>query len=85
MVLPLLEAEVVRSGWVSPDDFLAGIRALESSYLASDDPRVQSGYDGGAIRWKEERGPIIEAIDRDGIRCGMGCLQHLVIDLILNC
>ncbi len=30
VVLPLLEAEVVQSGWVSPDDFLAGYGASQA-------------------------------------------------------
>jgi chromate transporter len=30
VVLPLLEAEVVQSGWVSPDDFLAGYGAAQA-------------------------------------------------------
>ncbi|MFN4282110.1 MAG: chromate efflux transporter [Alphaproteobacteria bacterium] len=30
VVLPLLETEVVRSGWVSPDDFLAGYGAAQA-------------------------------------------------------
>ncbi|WP_445004079.1 chromate efflux transporter [Halomonas mongoliensis] len=52
VVLPLLEAEVVQSGWVSPDDFLAGYGAAQAvpgplftfaAYLGS----VMEPLDGG--------------------------------------
>jgi hypothetical protein len=38
-----------------PYDFVERRRALEDVYLKTDDPMMQSGYDGGAKRWKEVR------------------------------
>ena len=40
--------------------------ALEDSYLSSDDPIAQSGFGGGAARWRAEREPILTAVDHDG-------------------
>lgn len=43
-------------------EFLAGARSLESLYLESNDPHVQSGFSGGrdtwvdVTSWAEERG-----------------------------
>ncbi len=45
-----------------PDDFLSRLRDLETSYIATSDPILQSGFSGGAVRWKDERSPILEAI-----------------------
>lgn len=41
-----------------PDrEFAAQARALESAYLRSEDPMVQSGFSGGRQRWVSERSP----------------------------
>lgn len=63
-----------------PLDFIDGIKALEEQYLKSDDPMLQSGFDGGAARWKEERGPIVEAIDRDGTFMDVGCANGYLLE-----
>lgn len=63
-----------------PDDFLAEVTALEAQYLSSHDPMLQSGFDGGATRWKEERGPIVEAIDRDGTFMDVGCANGYLLE-----
>lgn len=63
-----------------PDDFIENVRSLEAEYLKSDDPLLQSGYDGGAKRWKEERGPIIEAVDRDGTFMDVGCANGYLLE-----
>lgn len=63
-----------------PEDFLDRVSALESLYLSSQDPRFQSGFDGGVTRWKEERGPIIEAIDRDGTFMDVGCANGFLLE-----
>ncbi len=65
-----------------PEEFLSRIRALEPKYLSSDDPLLQSGYDGGAERWKQERGPIVEAIDRDGTFMNVGCANGYLLESI---
>lgn len=63
-----------------PLDFVEQVKALEDVYLKSDDPLLQSGYDGGVTRWKEERGPIIEAIDRDGTFMDVGCANGFLLE-----
>ncbi len=63
-----------------PDEFVDGLRSLEAEYLESDDPLLQSGYDGGATRWKEERGPILEAIDHDGTFMDVGCANGYLLE-----
>ncbi len=65
-----------------PPEFVEGIRALEADYLKSDDPLLQSGFDGGATRWKEERGPILEAIDRDGTFMDVGCANGYLLETV---
>ncbi|MDA0232057.1 MAG: hypothetical protein O3B04_00140 [Chloroflexi bacterium] len=63
-----------------PLDFVDRIKALEAEYLKTNDPMMQSGFDGGAARWKEERGPIIKAIDRDGTFMDVGCANGFLLE-----
>lgn len=67
-----------------PEDFLAEVRALEDAYLQSDDPIRQSGFGGGAERWRAERGPILEAVTGDGdlldIGCAVGYLAECLVE-----
>ena len=67
-----------------PADFLEHIRSLEDAYLQSPDPILQSGFAGGAERWRLEREPILDAIEDDGdlldIGCANGYLAHCLIE-----
>lgn len=67
-----------------PEDFLADIRSLEDVYLRSDDPIRQSGFGGGAERWRLEREPILEAVTGDGdlldIGCAVGYLAECLVE-----
>lgn len=56
-----------------PEDFIAEVRALEDAYLQTDDPIRQSGFGGGAERWRAERGAILEAVTGDGDLLDIGC------------
>lgn len=56
-----------------PESFLAEVRAVEGAYLKSDDPIRQSGFGGGAERWRAERSPILEAVTGDGDLLDIGC------------
>jgi SAM-dependent methyltransferase len=60
------------------DDFKAKARQLESEYLKSDDPIVQSGFSGGEDRWVAERSPLVEGIDQDGDFLDVGCANGLL-------
>jgi trans-aconitate methyltransferase len=53
--------------------------ALASSYLAEDDPRWQSGYDGDAAAWREARELVLDAVGHDGSFLDVGCANgHLM-------
>lgn len=56
-----------------PNDFLCELELLEAAYLKEDDRIRQSGFSGGAERWRAERGPILDAIDTDGDLLDVGC------------
>lgn len=56
---------------------------LEEEYLRHDDPIRQSGFGGGPERWRTERSPILQAIDRDGDLLDVGCANgHLLESLV---
>lgn len=58
-------------------------RGLEGAYLASDDPRAQSGFRGDAARWERARRVIVQAIDRSGTLLDVGCANgHLMECLV---
>jgi SAM-dependent methyltransferase len=66
-----------------PDDYLRLLLSLEPSYLQSDDPIRQSGFGGGAARWREEREPILDAIDKDGELLDVGCANGFLLECLL--
>ena len=57
-------------------------RLHESKYLASSDPRVQSGFGRDAIDWERFRRPIADAIDRDGSFLDVGCANGLLMESV---
>jgi SAM-dependent methyltransferase len=63
-----------------PSEFLAELDRLAASHLARSDPREQSGFGGGAERWRAEREPILEAIDRDGALLDVGCANGFLLE-----
>jgi len=60
------------------DDFMAEMHGLETAYVESADPIVQSGFSGGRQRWSTERSPLTDAIDRDGDFLDVGCANGLL-------
>ena len=66
-----------------PPDFLARARSLEASYLESDDPIRQSGFGGGAERWRAERSPILESIESDGNLLDIGCANGYLLECLV--
>jgi SAM-dependent methyltransferase len=54
-------------------------RVLEEGYLQDADPIRQSGFGSGPERWRAERGPILEAIDRDGDLLDVGCANGYLL------
>ncbi|UCH35823.1 MAG: class I SAM-dependent methyltransferase [Armatimonadota bacterium] len=66
-----------------PADFLDRLRALEDSYCAETDPIRQSGFSGGPERWRAEREPILEAVDRDGDFLDIGCANGYLLQCLV--
>ena len=67
-----------------PQGFLQELEALESAYLKEDDPILQSGFRGGADRWRAERGPILNAVETDGDLLDIGCANGYLLECLLN-
>ena len=64
-----------------PDaDFIKQAGSLEAAYLRSDDPVAQSGFGGGRDRWREERSPLVQAINKDGSFLDVGCANGLLAE-----
>ena len=65
---------------IQPDDHsMAEMRSLETTYLQSEDPIVQSGFSGGRERWVAERRPLVDGIDRSGDFLDVGCANGLLV------
>jgi SAM-dependent methyltransferase len=66
-----------------PADFLAALERLAASYLAASDPYLQSGFGGGAARFRAEREPILDALDGDGEILDAGCANGLLLERLV--
>jgi SAM-dependent methyltransferase len=58
------------------------LRELARSYLASEDPCRQSGFGGGAERWRAEREPILEGVTKDGDFIDLGCANGFLLECL---
>lgn len=67
-----------------PEEFLRRITALEASYLESDDPIRQSGFGGGAARWRQEREPILDGVCGDGELLDVGCANGFLLESLVG-
>jgi SAM-dependent methyltransferase len=67
-----------------PESYLEIIKALEVSYLESDDPIRQSGFGGGPERWRAERKPILGAIESDGDLMDIGCANGYLLECMME-
>ncbi len=65
-----------------PEDYLAEMRALEEAYLSLDDLVFQSGFRGGAERWRAERLPILDAVIGDGDLLDVGCANGYLAECL---
>jgi SAM-dependent methyltransferase len=63
--------------------FASTKRVLEEGYLRHEDPIRQSGFGGGPDRWRSERGPILEAINRDGDLLDVGCANGYLLECLV--
>ena len=66
-----------------PPDFLAAKARMTQRYLSHDDPRLQSGFGGGPDRWRAEREPILEPVNRDGTILDLGCANGYLLECLL--
>ena len=67
-----------------PQVFLRELEALEAAYLREDDPIRQSGFRGGAERWRAERRPILDAIGSDGDLLDIGCANGFLLKCLVK-
>jgi len=65
-----------------PPEFLERVCSLADAYLASDDPIEQSGFHGGADRWRAEREPILQAVETDGSFLDIGCANGYLLECL---
>lgn len=67
-----------------PDEFVEHLRSLEPAYLRSGDPIRQSGFSGGPERWRDERSPILRAVDEDGDFFDVGCANGYLLESLVR-
>ena len=67
-----------------PESHMESIRILESAYLRHRDPIKQSGFSGGADRWRTERFPLLDAVDGDGDFIDLGCANGHLLQSVLG-
>jgi len=67
-----------------PPHFLARVLALEEAYLSSDDPIEQSGFHGGASRWRAEREPILQPVSEGGSFLDIGCANGYLLECLVR-
>ena len=67
-----------------PAAFLHDLEALESAYLSTNDPIRQSGFGGGAERWRAERSPLLDAVDEDGTLLDVGCANGFLLECLVG-
>lgn len=60
------------------------LRSLELAYLASEDPIRQSGFGGGARRWRAEREPILAAVERSGSLIDVCCANGFLLECLVE-
>jgi SAM-dependent methyltransferase len=59
------------------------VEVYEEHYLASDEPRRQSGFGGDEVRWAAARRPIVEAVDADGSFLDVGCANGYLLESLV--
>ena len=65
-------------------DFIKKLNFLEKSYLLETDPIRQTGFGGGAKRWRNEREPILKAIETDAEILDVGCANGYLLECLIK-
>ena len=67
-----------------PGEFLRYLDVLEKAYLAETDPIRGSGFAGGAERWRQEREPLLDAVESDGDLLDAGCANGYLVECLVG-
>ena len=84
LMTPMPSDEQRRRPSKLPEEHLASIRLLEPAYLAENDPIKQSGFSGGAERWRAERSPLLGGVDGDGDFLDLGCANGFLLESVVK-
>ncbi len=66
-----------------PTEFIERLAELERSYLRTDDPILQSGFGGGSDRWRQEREPLLNAVEQGGDLIDVGCANGYLLECLM--
>jgi SAM-dependent methyltransferase len=79
-MLELLDADL-DAGRISEHAWYESVAdVITAAYLATDDPRAQSGHRGDETHWEHARSLLVDAIDRDGTFLDVGCANGYLME-----
>lgn len=64
------------------DYYANNVRLLEPAYLRANTPYGGSGFGGGAARWRERRGMIVDGVHKAGTFLDVGCANGLLMESV---
>jgi SAM-dependent methyltransferase len=69
------------AGRISEDAWFDSVAdVITSAYLATDDPRAQSGHSGDEAHWEHARSLLVDSVDRDGTFLDVGCANGYLME-----